>query len=208
MVRRRSSPCLVPVVQDWAVTTDGTEAGQAEIVELDADAYVTAIPGLAALLIDAVDGGASVNFLAGVTDEETRAWWTERIPQIADETITAFVARRPAPRADPDTGCIVGSTLLIRSRNPNARHRAEIAKVLVHRSARRRGLGRALMEAAEQRARADGRWLLMLDTQAGTAAEALYRSTGWQELGTMPNHSYRTDGVLTATTFFWKDLRD
>jgi hypothetical protein len=63
------------------------------------------------------------------------------------------------------------------------------------------------MDAAEAAARADGRWLLILDTQAGTAAEALYRSMGWQELGTMPNHAYRADGVLAPTTFFWKDLR-
>ena len=105
------------------------------------------------------------------------------------------------------TGRIVGSTLLIRSRNPNSPHRAEIAKVIVHRSARRRGLGRALMEAAEAVARAEGRWLLILDTEAGSAADALYRAMGWQVLGTMPNHAYRSDGVLAPTTYFWKDLR-
>jgi GNAT superfamily N-acetyltransferase len=104
-------------------------------------------------------------------------------------------------------GRIVGSTLLIRSRNANSPHRAEIGKVIVHRSARRRGLGRALMAAAEARARADGRWLLILDTEAGSAADALYRSLGWQVLGTMPNHAYRSDGVLAPTTYFWKDLR-
>jgi GNAT superfamily N-acetyltransferase len=92
----------------------------------------------------------------------------------------------------------------MRSRNQNSPHRAEIGKVLVHRSARRRGLGRALMEAAEARARADGRWLLILDTEAGSAADAFYRSLGWQELGTMPN---RSDGILAPTTYFWKDLR-
>lgn len=69
------------------------------------------------------------------------------------------------------------------------------------------GLGCALMEAVEARARADGRWLLILDTEAGTPADALYRSMGWQELGTMPNHAFRVDGVLAPTTYFWKNLR-
>jgi GNAT superfamily N-acetyltransferase len=175
-----------------------------EIHEVDARAYVAAIPELAALLVDAVDGGASVNFLAGVTHDEAGAWWAERASQVADGTITAFVAR---PRGGPGPGALVGATLLTRSRNPNSPHRAEIGKVLVHRSVRRQGLGRALMEAAEARARADGRWLLILDTEAGTAADALYRSLGWQELGTMPNHALRSDGVLAPTVFFWKDLR-
>ena len=135
-----------------------------------------------------------------MTIDEAAAWWRERIPQVADGTITAFVARDAGGR-------IVGSTLLIRSRNQNSLHRAEIGKVLVHRDARRQGLGRALMEAAEAEARAEGRWLLVLDTVTGSAADALYRSMGWQELGTMPDHGRLPDGTLSATTYFWKDLR-
>jgi GNAT superfamily N-acetyltransferase len=175
-------------------------AAEIAIVALDADSYAAAIPGLARLLIDAVEGGASVNFLAGVTEAEARAWWEERIPQVGDGTITAFVARRA-------TSEIVGSTLLVRSRNQNSPHRAEIAKVLVHRSARRRGIARALMAAAEARARGDGRWLLLLDTEAGSPAAALYRSLGWHEVGSVPYHSCRADGLLAAATYFWKDLR-
>lgn len=172
-----------------------------EISGLDPDAYEDAIPGLAALIVDAVAGGASVNFMAGVGDGEAAAWWRARIPDVADGTTDVFVA------ADTESGTILGSTILIRSRNTNAPHRAEIGKVLVHRSIRRRGLGRALMEAAEARARADGRWLLILDTEAGSAADAFYRALGWQVLGTMPNHAYRSDGALAPTTYFWKDLR-
>jgi GNAT superfamily N-acetyltransferase len=189
------------------MTIRRTAAAQFEIAALDTDAYVAAIPGLAALLIDAVEGGASVNFLAGVTEQQAEAWWRARIPEIADGTTTALVARRPSAGADPGNGTIMGSTLLIRSRSQNSPHRAEIGKVLVDRSARRLGLGRALMDAAEERARADDRWLLILDTEAGSAADAFYRSLGWQELGTMPNHAYRADGVLAPTTYFWKDLR-
>jgi GNAT superfamily N-acetyltransferase len=170
------------------------------IERLDAAAYAGSIPALAGLLTDAVASGAGVHFLAGVTDDEAAAWWRERIPQVADGTISVFVAR------DGDGG-IVGCTILIRSRNPNSMHRAEIGKVLVHRDARRQGLGRALMEAAEIEARADGRWLLILDTVTGSAADALYRSLGWQELGTMPDHGRLPDGTLSPTTFFWKDLR-
>ena len=189
------------------MTTSRSAASDIAIAALDTDGYVAAIPGLAALLVDAVEGGASVNFLAGVTDQEARAWWTARIADIADGTTTAFVATVAASDAGRGSDTIVGSTLLIRSRNQNSPHRAEIAKVLVHRSARRRGLGRALMDAAEARARADGRWLLILDTEAGSDADAFYRSMGWQELGTMPNHAFRADGVLAPTTYFWKDLR-
>lgn len=166
---------------------------------LVADEYVDSIPALAALLVDAVEGGASVNFLAGVTLEQAVEWWRERAASVADGTITAFVAR--------EGESMLGSTLLVRSPNQNSPHRAEIAKVLVHRSARRSGVGRRLMEAAEACARAEGRWLLMLDTEAGDPADGFYRSLGWRVLGTMPNHAYRTDGVLAPTTFFWKDLR-
>jgi GNAT superfamily N-acetyltransferase len=185
-----------------AVSTARAALGGLDIVALDPTGYEAAIPGLAALIVDAVEGGASVNFMARVTEAEAARWWQARIPDVADGTITALVA------ADPGTGTIVGSTILIRSRNTNAPHRAEIGKVLVHRSFRRRGLGRALMEAAEARARTDGRWLLILDTEAGSAADTFYRSLGWQVLGTMPNHAYRSDGELAPTTYFWKDLRE
>jgi GNAT superfamily N-acetyltransferase len=174
-------------------------APPATVRELDADAYEAAIPGLATLLVDAVDGGAGVSFLAGVTAGEAAAWWTERIDLVRSGVISAFVA------FDGDE--VVGSTLLIRSTFSNSPHRAEIAKVLVRQTARRRGVARALMAAAEARARADGRWMLLLDTVTGSAADTFYRATGWQELGVMPNHAMATDGTLGATTFFWKDLR-
>ena len=170
-----------------------------EVIELDADGYRAAIPALAALVVDAVAGGAGVNFLDGVTLDEAGAWWTKRVDDVADGTVSAFVAR--------DAGAIVGSVLLIRSVNANSPHRAEIGKVLVLRSHRRRGIARALMDAAEARARADGRWMLMLDTVTGSAADQLYRALGWTELGIMPNHALLPDGTPAATTFFWKDLR-
>jgi GNAT superfamily N-acetyltransferase len=185
-----------------AVSTARAAVRGLEIVALDPTGYEAAIPSLAALIVDAVEGGASVNFMPGVTEAEAAQWWQARIPDVADGTITPFVAKEPA------TNTIVGSTIVIRSRNTNAQHRAEIGKVLVHRSFRRTGVGRALMGAAETRARTDGRWLLILDTEAGSAADTFYRSLGWQVLGTMPNHAYRSDGQLAPTTYFWKDLRE
>ncbi len=175
------------------------EADRIRIGALSAAGYEAAIPGLAALLVDAVDGGASVNFLAGVDEATAAGWWRSRVAAVADGTISPFVAF--------DGERVVGSVLLIRSRNPNSPHRAEIAKVLTHRSARRRGIGTALMAAAETTARAEGRWLLVLDTETGSAAEAFYRSTGWREAGTIPDYALLTDGTLSPATFYWKDLR-
>ncbi len=169
------------------------------IEALDPASYDDAIEGLGALLKDAVDGGASVNFLEGITAEDAASWWSARSAAVANGTITVFVAR--------DGDRIVGSTLLDRSRNPNSPHRAEIGKVIVLRSARRQGVGRALMGAAEERARADGRWMLILDTVTGSPAAALYESLGWQTVGTIPAYALDTKGVPEAATYYFKDLR-
>jgi ribosomal protein S18 acetylase RimI-like enzyme len=170
------------------------------IVEaIDPSSYDDEVDGLGALLLDAVDGGASVNFLAGATKAEACAWWAARSAAVADGTITVFVAREGER--------IIGSTLLERSRNPNSPHRAEIGKVIVHRSARRQGLGRALMRAVEERARSEGRWMLVLDTVTGSPAAALYESLGWQTVGTIPDYALDTRGEPEAATYYYKDLR-
>jgi GNAT superfamily N-acetyltransferase len=170
------------------------------IEAVDPAAYDAAIEGLGALLKDAIDGGASVNFVAGVTQEQTEGWWAARRARVEDGTITVFVAR-------DDDGRIVGSTLLERSVNPNSPHRAEIGKVIVHRSARRQGLAKALMAAAEDGARAEGRWMLILDTVTGSAAASLYESLGWVTVGTIPGYALDTEGVPEAATYYYKDLR-
>ncbi|MBA2756838.1 MAG: GNAT family N-acetyltransferase [Chloroflexi bacterium] len=168
---------------------------------LDAPRYRATIDGLAALLVDAVERGAGVNFMAGVTTAETRSWWLARADQVADGMIVPIVA------LEAGGGRVVGSVLLIYSATPNSPHRGEIGKVLVHSSARRRGLGRELMLAAESRARADGRWLLILDTVTGSDADRFYRSLGWNEVGEVPDFALMPDGTLTSTTYFWKSLR-
>jgi GNAT superfamily N-acetyltransferase len=176
-----------------------TEALSTDVVELDLGGYLAAIPELSRLVLDAVASGSSINFLAGVTTDEAAAWWAARSDGVAAGQISPFVARVD--------GRIVGCTLLMRSTNQNSPHRAEIAKVIVAQAARRRGIGRALMLAAEDRARRDGRWMLVLDTVAGSAADGLYRSLGWQVTGTVPDYALSPAGDPEAATFFWKDLR-
>ena len=170
-----------------------------EIRELDAEAYRSAIPGLVELTLDAVAGGASINFMSDATPDEVGAWWSSRTELVESGLISPFVAFLD--------GRVAGSVLLIRSGNQNSPHRAEIGKVIVRRDARRRGLATALMLAAETAARASGRWLLVLDTVTGSAADAMYRSLGWQETGIVPDYALLTDGRPWPATFFWKDLR-
>lgn len=163
------------------------------------DAYRLAIPALLELTLDAIASGASINFLADTPAELIETWWSVRAGSVAAGLTSPFVARLD--------GRLVGSTLLVRSGNPNSPHRAEIAKVIVHRSARRRGIARKLMLAAEARAWADGRWMLVLDTVTGSAADAFYRSMGWHETGVVPDYALSPDGQPEAATFFWKHLR-
>ena len=178
----------------------GVESGAGiEILELDAEAFGRAIPRLVALSLDAVAGGASINFLADTDGERVRTWWDARTASVAAGLTSPFVA----VLGDR----IVGCTLLARSGNPNSPHRAEIGKVIVDRFVRRRGIATALMQAAEARAKADDRWMLVLDTVTGSPADALYRSLGWNETGVVPDYALSPDGQPEAATFFWKDLR-
>jgi GNAT superfamily N-acetyltransferase len=161
--------------------------------------FPSMLDDLGDILADAVDSGASVNFIRPFSVTDGVAWWTARVGDIAAGTIQPIVARI--------AGRIEGVTLLVLARNPNAPHRAEVQKVLVHRRARRHGLGTGLMNAVEDLARSEGRWLLILDTFSGSDADRLYRRLGWIEVGRIPDHSLLTDGELGSATIFRKDLR-
>ncbi|GAA0608679.1 GNAT family N-acetyltransferase [Craurococcus roseus] len=165
---------------------------------LDAAEAGARLDGLADILVDAVAHGASVNFLAGFTRDEGVAFWHGQLPAIAEGKTRLLVAE--------DGGRLVGTVLLFLSHQPNAPHRAEVGKMLVLSSHRRRGLGRRLLAAAEATALDAGRTLLLLDTEAGSAGETLYRRCGWTALGAVPDHSYTTDGRLAAATVFYKAL--
>jgi GNAT superfamily N-acetyltransferase len=169
-----------------------------EIEPLDETAYGAAVPELARLLVDTVDSGASVSFLAGLDEERAAAWWTDRTGLVASGEVVPYVARRG--------GRIVGVVLLILSTKENSPHRAEIAKVLVHRSERGRGIATALLATAEAGARARGRTLLVLDTVTGSPAERLYARLGWQAIGSIPGYALSVDGRPEAATFMWKEL--
>jgi GNAT superfamily N-acetyltransferase len=170
------------------------------IEAIDPASYDDALDGLAALIVDAVAGGSAVNFLTGATHDEARGWWLARSEAVKSGNATVFVAR-------DEGGRIIGSTLLDRSTNQNSPHRAEIGKVIVLRSARRQGVASALMRAAEDRARLEGRWMLVLDTVAGSPAATMYESLGWQTVGTIPGYAFDVDGVPEPATYYYKDLR-
>ena len=153
---------------------------------------------LADILVDAVEHGASVNFMAGFSRDEGRAFWRKQLADIAAGEKLLFVGERD--------GRLVATVLLTYAPQPNAPHRGEIGKMLVLSSERRQGLGRRLLVAAEEAALAAGRTLLMLDTESGSAGDKLYRSCGWREYGRVPDHAYRPDGRLAETTMFYKHL--
>nr|WP_240981630.1 MULTISPECIES: GNAT family N-acetyltransferase [unclassified Streptomyces] len=158
------------------------------------DAVRAHADGLGALLVDAVDGGASVGFPAPLEHAEAAAWWAR-----AAGTRDVWAAFGP-------DGAVTGAVTLLRTDTANGRHRGEIARLLVHRSARGRGLGRRLLAAAEAHAAATGLTLLVLDTQTDSPAERLYRGAGWTPAGTIPEYAADPAGVLRPTTLYYKVL--
>lgn len=159
----------------------------------------TAIEGLADVLIDCVQGGASVSFMGPLPRERALAFWR----QVADG-----VARRERVLlvAEDDQARIVGTVQLILDMPDNQPHRADVAKMLVHRRARRQGVGEALLQALDGEARAEGRTLLVLDTVTGGDGERLYARCGWQHVGSVPRYALMPDGAPCATTFFYKNV--
>ncbi|MGA5195437.1 GNAT family N-acetyltransferase [Streptomyces exfoliatus] len=155
--------------------------------------------GLAALLVDAVDGGASVGFLAPLEAYEGAAWWSDVAEEAAAGVRDVWAAHAP-------DGGLAGVVTLARTGTANGRHRGEIARLLVHRSARGRGLGRRLLATAEAHAAATGLTLLVLDTQTDSPAERLYRAAGWTAAGTIPDFAADPAGTLRPTTLYYKRL--
>ena len=156
------------------------------------------IGALAAVLVDCVDGGDSVGFLHPLAPAKARAFW--------GRVATAVAAGERALLVAEDHGGIVGTVQLVLAQPENQPHRADLAKMLVHRRARRRGLGTALLAAAEGLARDCGKTLLVLDTNEGSDAERLYARMGWVRVGTIPDYSLQPRGGLRATTLFYKAL--
>ncbi|GHC74550.1 N-acetyltransferase [Streptomyces flavofungini] len=161
---------------------------------------------LGELLVDAVDGGASVGFLAGLDRESAADWWRGRAADVTAGRVATWVVRANGGEGVGDAGRVIGTVSLAFAAKPNARHRAELVKLLVHREARGRGLGRSLLALAEREAARAGVTLLLLDTETDSPAETLYASAGWTRTGVVPDHAADPAGMLRPTTFLYKSL--
>lgn len=155
---------------------------------------------LALLLIDCVLGGASVSFMAPLSPERATAFWSKVAEGVALGERLLLVAEGPGRE-------LLGTVQLVLATPENQPHRADLAKMLVARAARRQGVGTALLRAAEAEARAAGRWLLVLDTVTGSPADRLYSRAGWVRVGEIPGYALWPEGGLCPTTFFYRDLR-
>jgi GNAT superfamily N-acetyltransferase len=168
------------------------------IRELSALEYENCVPRLAEILIDAVDSGAGVTFMWPLAQDVGEDYWRSQHSGIASGSTIQFVVE--------EDGVIVGTVMLQKAWAPNQPHRCDVAKLLVHRDFRRRGLGRLLMQALEDRARALGLTLITFDTVAGGGPEAFYREMGFTCVGYIPAYAY-AKGNLDATALFYKLLK-
>jgi len=168
------------------------------ITTLTADEALACLPDLVALLVDSVDNGASVGYLAPMDAGMAHKYWLGVIDAVAGGDRVLWLATLD--------GKVVGTAQLSLERRPNGDHRGEVSKVLVHSSARRKGIGRALMLAVEERARTEERSLLVLDTVEGDAGEQLYTSIGYISAGIIPNYAKSSKGGLDPTNIMYKRL--
>ncbi len=157
-----------------------------------------AIEQLSAVLVDCVEGGASVSFMLPLTLERARSFWRQVAEGVERGERALLVAE--------DAEGIVGTVQLVLAQPENQPHRADVSKMLVHRRARRQGLGAALMRAVEATARDCGKTVLVLDTVTGSDADRLYRRLGWEQCGVIPDYALLPGGGLCSTTYFYRRL--
>ncbi|HEY7236793.1 MAG TPA: GNAT family N-acetyltransferase [Gemmatimonadaceae bacterium] len=153
------------------------------------------IEGLTEVLLDAVDSNAGISFMSDVTPSRASAWWRTKLSEASPRTV--FLVAR-------DEQGVVGTVQLQPAWPPNQPHRADVAKLMVHRRARGRGIARALMHELERHAREQHFTLLLLDTCKDSAAERLYASMGWTRVGEVPEFALNPDGSWCDTVFFYK----
>lgn len=158
------------------------------------------VEALADVLMDCVAGGASVSFMAPLARERAVAFWREVLAGATRGERVVLIAE------EAGSGRVVGTVQVLLAMPDNQPHRAEVAKMLVRRDARRRGLGAELMRAAEAAAWAAGRTLLVLDTVTGGDGERLYTRLGWQRCGVIPGYALLPHGGLCSTTVFYREL--
>jgi GNAT superfamily N-acetyltransferase len=152
------------------------------------------------VLMDCVEGGASVGFMSPLSQLRAQAFWR----LVADDGASG--KRKLLIAEDGATKAVLGTVHLVLAQPDNQAHRADVSKMLVRRTARRRGIGALLMQAAEDAARALSKTLLVLDTVTGSDAERLYARLGWKKVGVIPDFALWPDGRPCATTYFYKPL--
>lgn len=156
------------------------------------------IESLADVLTDCVEGGASVSFMHPLPRDRALDFWRRVARGVTAGERALLVAE--------DAEGVCGTVQLVLEQPENQPHRADLSKMLVHRRARRRGLGASLMRAAETTARDCGKSLLVLDTVTGGSAERLYEQLGWVRVGVIPRYALMPDGKPCDTTVFYRDL--
>jgi GNAT superfamily N-acetyltransferase len=168
-----------------------------DITALDASGIEAAADQLADVLLDCIHGGASVSFMRSLSRQEAVSYFQNVARSVADGHTVLLAAIRKRR--------VVGTVQLGLDMPPNQPHRADVKKLLVHRSARQTGIGAALMAAIEIEAIRSGRTLLVLDTASGEA-DRLYTRAGWVRAGVIPDYALLPDGAFCDTTIFWKKL--
>jgi GNAT superfamily N-acetyltransferase len=156
------------------------------------------IEQLVSVLVDCVEGGASVSFMSPFSHGEALAFFRKVATSVAAGDTVLLAARL--------AGKIIGTVQLGLDTPPNQPHRADVRKLLVHRAARGHGVGAALMAQAEEEARRRGRWLLVLDTVPGENGHRLYLREGWTQTGIVPDYALFPDGRQCDTAIMWKRL--
>jgi GNAT superfamily N-acetyltransferase len=164
-----------------------------------ANEVAACVESLADVLIDCVEGGASVSFMLPIARDTAVEFWR----RVADGVVNG---ERVLLVAEEANGQIVGTVQMITAQPENQPHRADIAKMLVHRRARRSGVGQRLMAGVERLAREERKSVLVLDTVTGGDAERLYQRAGWQRVGDVPNYALMPSGEFCGTTFYCKQL--
>jgi GNAT superfamily N-acetyltransferase len=169
------------------------------IRRLDAEDALAHTPQLADVLIDCVEGGASMSFMLPISRETALGFWRGVAQGVARGERVLLVA-------EDGEGRIVGTVQLVTAQPENQPHRADVAKMLVSPHARRKGVAQRLMAAVDEAAREAGKTVLVLDTVTGGDAERLYARAGWQRVGVVPNYALMPDGAFCSTTYFHKQL--
>jgi GNAT superfamily N-acetyltransferase len=157
------------------------------------------LAGLSDVLIDCVEGGASVSFMLPMTRAKAEAFWTSVAASLERGERAVVIAEDPR-------GEIMGTVQAIWATQENQPHRADVAKMLVSRAVRRQGIARRLMAAIDTIAREEGKTVLVLDTVTGSPASRLYEQAGWQRVGDVPKYALMPDGEFCSTTYFYKHL--